>query len=65
MQHAEIEVILCHEMSHTRHERLPQRSIISPFGKDFVDGRVVESRLALGISRYWQALPLHPCIQDP
>ena len=30
-----------------------------------VDGRVVEGRLTLGVWRDRQALPGHPCIQDP
>jgi hypothetical protein len=65
MQHTEVEVLLCGKMSHTGDERLPQRPIVSPFGKDFVDGRRVDGRLAIGIVWYWQALPLHTCIQDP
>jgi hypothetical protein len=42
MQHAQVEVFLCGEMGHTGHERVPQRPIIGPFGKDFVHGRIVE-----------------------
>src|SRR6266702_4263004 len=65
MEHAEIELLLDREMPHTGHKRLPERSIIRPFGKDFVDGRVVNGRLALGVVWYGQALPLHPCIEHP
>jgi hypothetical protein len=65
MEHAEIELLLDREMPHTGDERLPERAIICPFGKDFVDGRVVNGRLALGVVRHGQALPLHPRIQDP
>ena len=60
MEYTEIELLLDHEMPHTGHERLPQRPIIRPFGKDFVDTRVMDGGLALGIVRYGQALPLHP-----
>jgi hypothetical protein len=31
--------------------------------KDFVDGRVVDGRLALGVLWYGQALPLHPGVE--
>src|SRR5262249_51109280 len=34
-------------------------------GKDFVDRRVVNGRLALGVCRYGQALPLHACVENP
>jgi len=49
MKHADIEVLLGGEIGHTGEERLPERPIIGPCGKDFVDGRVVDSRLALGV----------------
>ena len=65
MQHAEIKLLLNREMPHTGHERLPERAIIRPFGKDFVDGRVVNGRLALGVVRHGQALPLHPGVEHP
>ena len=65
MEYAGIEVFLGRKMPHARNERLPERPIIRPFGKDFVDGRVVDGRLALGVLRYGDALPLHACIQDP
>src|SRR5438445_10044459 len=41
MEHADIELLLYREMPHTGHKRLPERPIIGPFGKDFVDGRVM------------------------
>jgi hypothetical protein len=65
MQDAEVEVLLLCEVSHTRHKRLPQRPITGPCGKDFIDGRIVNGWLALGIVRDGQALPLHARIQDP
>jgi hypothetical protein len=52
MEHAEIKLFLGREMPHTRHKRLPERPIIGPFGKDFVDGRVVDGWLALGVVRH-------------
>jgi len=38
---------------------------IGPFGKDFVDGRVMDDRVALGVCRHGQTLPLHPGIEHP
>jgi len=65
MQHAGIEVFLRRQMPHTGDERLPQRPIIGPFGKDFIDGRVVHDRFPIGVLRHRQALPLHPGIEHP
>ena len=65
MQHAGVEVFLGRQMLYTGHKRLPQRSIIGPFGKDFVDGRVVNHWFALGVLRYGQTLPLHPGVEHP
>src|SRR5215831_15536347 len=65
MEHAEIELLLGREMPHTGHKRLPQRPIIRPSGKDFVDGRIVNGRLALGVLRHGQTLPLHPGVKHP
>jgi len=65
MEHGEIKLLLGREMPHTGHKRLPQRPIIGPFGKDFVEGRVVKSWFPVGVFRYRQALPLHARIQDP
>src|SRR5262245_9075953 len=65
MQHAEVEVLLGRQVPYTGEECLPQRPIIGPFGKDFVDGRVVDGRLALCIVRYRQALPRHPRVEHP
>lgn len=65
MEHAEIELLLTREMPHTGHKRLPERAIIRPFGKDFVDGRVVNGRFAVGVVWYGQALPLHPRVEHP
>ena len=64
MEAAGIEVLPDRQMLHTGDERLPQQSIIGPFGKDFVDGRIVNGRFALGVLWYGQALPLHARIQD-
>jgi hypothetical protein len=52
MEHAEVELLLCCEMPHTRHKRLPERPIIGPCGKDFVDRCVVNGRLTLGVLWY-------------
>ena len=38
MEDTEIELLLGREMPHTGHKRLPERPIIGPFGKNFVDG---------------------------
>ena len=65
MEHAQIEVLLCREMPHTGHKRPPQRPIIGPFGKDFVDSRVMDGWFAMGICRHGQALPLHPRVEQP
>jgi len=65
MEHGEIELLLGREMPHTGYERLPQRPVIRPFGKDFVDGRIVDGRLAVGVLWYGQALPLHPRVEHP
>jgi hypothetical protein len=54
MEHAEIELLLDREMPHTSHKRLPERAIIRPSGKDFVDGRVVDGWLPIGVVRYGQ-----------
>ena len=48
VEHAEVEVLLCREMGHTGEERMPERPIIGPSGKDFVDGRIVNGRFPLG-----------------
>jgi len=52
-------------MPPTGHKRLPERAIIHPCGKDFGDGRIVNGRLALGVVRHGQALPLHPGVEEP
>src|SRR5262249_31109721 len=65
MEHTGIEVLLGHQMPNTGHERLPERPIIGPLRKDFVDGRVVDGRLAWGVCRHGQTLPLHPGVEHP
>ena len=49
MEDTDVKVLGCRKMSYTGEERLPERSIISPSGKDFVDTRIVHGGLALGI----------------
>jgi len=51
MEHADIEVRLGGEMPHTGYKRLPERPVIGPFGKDFVDGRIVNGRLPIDVFR--------------
>ena len=62
MEHAQIEVLLGREMPHTGHKRPPQRPIIGPFGKDFVDGRVVDGRFpkveSVGTDRHFHCIPV-------
>ena len=61
MQHTEVKVLLGREMPHTGYERLPQRAIIRPSRKDFVDSRIVHGRLALGIvgiGRHFHCIPV-------
>ena len=41
MEDADIEFLLVREMPHTGDERPLERPIIGPFGKDFVEGRLV------------------------
>jgi hypothetical protein len=65
MEYAEIELLLGREMPHTGHKRLPQRPIIGPFGKDFVDRRVMNRRFPIGVCRHGQTLPLHPGVEHP
>ena len=65
MEYTEIKLPLDGEMPHTGHKRLPERPIIRPFGKDFVDGRVVNGWFPSGVCWHGQALPLHPGIEDP
>ena len=65
MEHAEIKMRLVRQMPHTGDECLPERPIIGPFGKDFVDGRLVNGRFPGGVFRHGQALPRHPRVEDP
>ena len=65
MEYPGVEVMLDREMPHTRHKGLPQRSIIGPSRKHFVDRRIVDGRLALGVVRDGQALPLHARVEHP
>jgi len=65
MEYPDVEVMLDREMPHTRHKGLPQRSIIGPSRKHFVDRRIVDGRLALGVVRDGQALPLHARVEHP
>jgi hypothetical protein len=65
VEHAVVEVLFGGEMGPTGEERLPERSIIGPSGKDFVDGRLVNGRCPIGVLRHGQALPLHSRVADP
>ena len=64
MQHTEIEVLLDRKMLHAGDKRLPGRPVIRSFGKDFVDRRVADGWLPIGVCRDGQALPLHARIQN-
>src|SRR5262245_34133615 len=65
MEHAEIELWRGCQRPHTGEEGLPARAIIRPLGTNFVDGRVMNGRFAVGVVREGQALPLHPRIEHP
>ena len=65
MQHTNIEVLLGREMPHTRHERLPERSIIHPFRQGAVNIGVVDGGFAISVLREREALPLHPRVEHP
>src|SRR5262245_23271546 len=65
MQHAEVEFLLGCETGYTGRERLLERPVIRPFGKDAVDVGVVNVWLASGVFRNGQALPRHAGIKDP
>jgi hypothetical protein len=58
-------VLFCREMGHTGEERIPERPIIGPFREDALNGRVVNGRMAMGVLRHGQALPLHSRVEDP
>jgi hypothetical protein len=64
MEDTEVEVLLLGEVRHTRHKGPPERPITGPFGKDFVDRRVVDGWLPIGVCGDGQTLPLHTCIQE-
>jgi len=49
----------------TGDERMLQGAVVGPLGEDFVDRGVVNGRLAMGVCRHGQALPLHPGIEEP
>src|SRR5262245_2273607 len=65
MEHAEIELLFGREMPYTGHKRRPERPIIGPCGKDFVDGRIANGRFPSGVCWHRQALPLHPGVEHP
>ena len=46
MEYAGVQAFLGRQMPYTGHKRLPQRPIIGPFGKDFVNGVVYLSPAA-------------------
>ena len=39
--------------------------VISPLGKDFVDGGIVDFSFALAVFGHGQTLPLHAGIEEP
>jgi len=51
MEYAGVKMFLCRQMANTGHKRLPERPIIGPFGKNFVDGRVMDGRFPVGVVR--------------
>jgi hypothetical protein len=63
MQDAAIELVVRCPMPHPGDEGLLKGAVIRPPDEDFVDGRLVEGWLTLGVWRDGQALPLHPCIE--
>src|SRR5258705_5881689 len=65
MEHGRAHACLRRPMAHARNASLPERAIVGPFGKDFVDSRVMNGRFAVGILWYRQALPLHPRVEHP
>ena len=65
MPHVDIEVFLGRKMPDTGEEGLPQRPIIRPLRKDFVDGRVVDGRFPSEVGWHRPALPLHPGVEPP
>src|ERR1700747_202962 len=65
MQHAEIKMLLVRQMPYTGDEGRLKCAVIGPSGEDFVDGRGVDGRLALGVFRHRQAFPWPPRREDP
>ncbi len=65
VEHAEIKLVVVRQMLHTGDEGLLKGAVIRPLGKDFVDRRVVDGRLAMGVCRYGQAFPLHARVEHP
>src|SRR5262250_3174938 len=63
MEHAQVEVLRDREMPYPGYKCLPERAIIGPFRKDFVDSRVVDGWVALGVRRHGQTLPLHAGVE--
>ena len=65
MQDAEIELVLIRQMPHTGDKSLLKGAVVGPSGEDFVDGRVMDGSMTVGVFGYGQALPLHPRVQQP
>src|SRR5262245_35497049 len=63
MEHAEVELLLDREMPYTRYNCLTQQSIIGSSTKDFVHGRIVNSRCPMSVCRHGQALRLHAGVE--
>ncbi len=65
MQDAEIEVVVIRQMLHTGDTCLLSGAIVRPSGEDLVHRRRVDSRLAVTLFGYGQALPLHASVEHP
>ena len=64
MKQAQIELVFIRQMLDRGDEGFFERAIISPAGKEFVDDRVMNLRLAVRsfVNRHF--LPLHPGVED-
>jgi len=65
MQDAEIEMVVVRQMPHTGDEGLRKGAVVRPPDEDFVDGRIMDGRLAVGVFGHGQTLPLHARVEHP
>jgi hypothetical protein len=65
MQDSQIESVASRQMPHTGDKGMFNRAVIGPFGKDFVDGGIVDFGLAIAVFGHGQTLPLHARIEHP